>query len=182
MYADYTYYQTEYGGKMSADDFKRFGERAEDYLGYLTGYKLDFAFPTNARAVKKVKRCFCVFADFIKKVDDYQQMAANAIGTVTRSDGTVTGKFIKSMASGSESVSYSASESFGTDVENAAKSEEGLQAELDKKAKMLIGGVPDYNGVNLLFTGAYPYSTEVVSAPPEDKTEEPQEPEESEGM
>lgn len=161
MYADYEYYQNEYGGKMSADDYKRFGRRAEDYLYYLTGGKLDFAFPTNEKAVGKVKRCLCTFADFIHRVDQYQQMAANSMGTVAQSDGTMRGRVVTSISSGSESIGYSAIASFGTDVENAAKSEEGMQKELYIKAKPIIGGVPDANGVNLLYAGEYPGKKEV---------------------
>lgn len=156
MYADYTYYQTEYGGKMSADDYKRFGRRAEDYLDTLTGGKLDFAFPANEKSAGKVKRCLCVFAEFIQRVDAYQQMAYDSMGTVAQADGSMRGRVVTSISSGSESMGFSATASFGTDVENAAKSEEGMQAELYAKAKPIIGGVPDANGVNLLYAGAYP--------------------------
>lgn len=182
MYADYTYYQTEYGGKMSADDYKRFGRRAEDYLDCITGGKLDFAFPTNEKAAGKVKRCLCTFSDFIQRVDYYQQMAVDSMGTVAQSDGSMRGRVVTSISSGSESVGYSATASFGTDVENAAKSEEGMQTELYKKAKSIIGGVPDSNGVNLLYAGIpYPRSNAQISRPPEDKpVEKPTEPEESE--
>lgn len=37
QYADYEYYQTEYGGKMSVDDYKRFGRRAERRIDGITG-------------------------------------------------------------------------------------------------------------------------------------------------
>ena len=55
MYADFEYYQTEYGGKMSAEDYKRFGRRAERRIDGRTGGKLQFAFPTNERDVEAVK-------------------------------------------------------------------------------------------------------------------------------
>lgn len=176
MYADYTYYTTEYGGKMSAADFKRFGRRAERRIDSLTGGKLQFAFPANERDVEAVKDCVCELADFLYQIDSYNNAAMESIGTVAQEDGTVKGKVITSISSGSESRSYSASGTANTTVTEAAKDKKVADTMIYGMVRDNLGGVPDYNGINLLYAGAYPYSTKVVNPPPESKpTPEPPE-------
>lgn len=171
MYADYTYYQTEYGGKMSADDFKRFGRRAERRIDVITGNKLQFAFPVNERDVEVVKDCVCELADFLCQVETYNTAAMESMGTVAQADGTVKGKVIKSVSSGSESVSYSDGGSFPTATMEAAKDKKVADAMVYGIVQDNLSGVPDYNGVNLLYAGAYPYKTDVVNAPPQESEE-----------
>ena len=108
MYADYEYYSTEYGGKMSADDYKQFGRRAERRIDSITSGKLQFAFPTNEQDADAVKDCVCELADFLYQIDSYNTAAMESIGTVTQADGTVRGKVVTSISSGSESIGYSA--------------------------------------------------------------------------
>ena len=149
MYADYDYYQTEYGGKMSADDYKRFGRMAERRIDGITGNKLQFAFPANERDVEAVKDCVCELADFLYQIDSYNAAAMESMGTVAQADGTVKGKVITSISSGSESIGYSAAGSAST-----ATMIYGI-------VRDSLGGVPDANGVNLLYAGAYPGKREV---------------------
>ena len=179
MYADYTYYQTEYGGKMSAADFKRFGRRAESRLNTLTGRKLKFAFPSDKDDVQAVKDCVCEMADFLYQIDLYMQTAIESMGTVKQADGTLKAKVLTSISSGSESRGYSIGGHFDmTDVAESAKDRGKREQNEYMIAHEWISETPDYNGVNLLYSGAYPYSTRVVNAPPEDKpTPEPPEPE-----
>lgn len=175
MYADYTYYTTEYGGKMSADNFKRFGRRAERRIDSLTGGKLQFAFPANERDIEAVKDCVCELSDFLYQIDLYNNAAMESIGTVAQADGTVKGKVITSISSGSESRSYSASGTANTAVTEAAKDKKVADAIIYGMVQDNLGGVPDYNGINLLYAGPYPYSTKVVNSPPENTTPEPPE-------
>ena len=179
MYADYTYYQTEYGGKMSADDFKRFGRRAERRLDGITGNKLQFAYPTNERSIEAVKDCVCELADFLYQIDTYNAAAMDSMGTVAQADGTVKGKVITSISSGSESIGYSASSSASTTISEAAKDKKVADATIYGVVQDGLTGVADSNGVNLLYAGIpYPVRNAPISRPPEDKSEEP---EESEG-
>lgn len=178
MYADYTYYQAEYGGKMSADDYKRFSRRAERRIDGITGNKLQFAYPTDERAVQAVKDCACEIADFLWQIDTYASAAMESIGTVAQTDGTVKGKTITSVSSGSESISYSAGGSANTAVSEAAKDKKVADTMIYGMVQDGLCGVVDSNGVNLLFAGAYPYRNAPISRPPEDKPEEPTEPQE----
>ena len=182
MYADYTYYQTEYGGKMSTDDYKRFGRRAERRIDGITGNKLQFAFPTNERDVEAVKDCVCELADFLYQIDSYNAAAMESMGTVAQADGTVKGKVITSISSGSESIGYSAAGSSSTATLEAAKDKKVADTMIYSMVRDGLVGVPDANGVNLLYAGAYPRRNAPISRPPEDKpVEKPEEPGESEG-
>ena len=157
MYADYDYYSTEYGGKMSADDFKRFGRRAGRRIDGITGNKLQSAFPDNERDVEAVKDCVCELADFLWQIETCNTAAMESMGTVAQADGTVKGKVIKSVSSGSESVSYSDGGSSSTAIMEAAKDKKVADAMVYGMVRDGLGGVPDANGVNLLYAGAYPH-------------------------
>lgn len=156
MYADYDYYSTEYGGKMSADDFKRFSRRAERRIDGITGNKLQFAYPANERSIEAVKDCVCELADFLYQIDAYNASAMESMGTVAQADGTVKGKVITSISSGSESIGYSAAGSASTATMEAAKDKKAADTMIYGIVCDGLGGVPDANGVNLLYAGAYP--------------------------
>ena len=156
MYADFNYYSTEYGGKMSAGDYKRFGRRAERRIDSITGGKLQFAFPTNGRDVEAVKDCVCELADILWQIDIYNTAAMESMGTVAQADGTVKGKVITSLSSGSESIGYSAAGSASTVTMEAAKDMKVADTMVYSMVRDSLGGVPDANGVNLLFAGSYP--------------------------
>lgn len=179
MYADYTYYQTEYGGKMSADDFKRFGRRAERRIDGITGNKLQFAYPTNERSIEAVKDCVCELADFLWQIETYNQSAMESMGTVAQADGTVKGKVITSISSGSESIGYSAAGSAKSSVAKAAESEKDLNEQIYSKVSGALYGVHDSNGIPMLNAELpYPVRNAPISRAPEDKPEEPTEPQE----
>lgn len=185
MYADYEYYQTEYGGKMSADDYKRFGRRAERRIDGITGNKLQFAFPTNERDVEAVKDCVCELADFLYQIDSYNNAAMESMGTVAQADGTVKGKVITSISSGSESIGYSAGGSASTATMEAAKDKKVADTMIYGIVRDGLGGVLDANGINLLYAGIpYPRRNAPISRPPEnkpvEKPEKPTEPQELE--
>lgn len=186
MYADYEYYQTEYGGKMSADDYKRFGRRAERRIDGITGNKLQFAFPTNERDVEAVKDCVCELADFLYQIDSYNTAAMESMGTVAQADGTVKGKVITSISSGSESIGLSTGSSIKTSASKAVESEEDLDTQVYKKVKTGLNGIHDSNGIPMLNSEIpYPVRHAPISRPPEnkpvEKPEEPTEPQEPEG-
>lgn len=141
---------------MSADDFKRFSRRAERRIDWITGNKLQFAFPTNERNVEAVKDCVCELADFLYQIDSYNAAAMESMGTVAQADGTVKGKVIKSVSSGSESINYSDGGSFSTATMEAAKDKKVADTMVYGMVRDGLGGVPDANGINLLCAGAYP--------------------------
>ncbi len=174
MYADFNYYLTEYmGDVMESADFKRYSKKAAKRIDNLTMGKLRFAFPFDENAANAVKDCECELADFLYSLDRYTKAAMDSVGTVVQEDGSVRGKTVTSISSGSESISYSASAAVNTELMEAARD--------SKKAEAIMYGIinahllleTDANGVYLLYAGIpYPFSTKVVNPPPEYPTEE----------
>lgn len=163
MYADFEYYKTTYGGKIlkSEEDFNHFARKAERRLDSITGKKLQFAFPVKEKDGEAVKDCLCELAEFLYQVDAYQNAAMDSVGIVTQTDGTVKGKVVSSITSGSESISYSTGGSASTSVMEAAKDKKVMDALIYGMVQDGLSGVQDVNGVNLLFAGAYPRKHEV---------------------
>lgn len=155
MYADFNYYQTKYGGKVieSADDFTHFGRKAERRIDTITGNKLQFAFPKKKKDREAVKDCLCELTDFLYQLDCYQTAAMDSAGVVTQADGTVTGKVVTSISSGSESIGYSAKGSADTSLMEAAKDKKVADAIINSMVRDALSGVPDANHVNLLYAG-----------------------------
>ncbi len=146
---------------MTADDYKRFGRRAERRVDGITGGKLQFAFPTDERDIEAVKDCVCELADLLYQIDAYSAAAMESMGTVVQSDGTVKGKVITSISSGSESIGYSAAGSVSTATMEAAKDKKVADTMVYSMVRDGLGGLPDANGVNLLYAGAYPGKCEI---------------------
>lgn len=158
MYADFNYYQTKYGGKVikSADDFTHFGRKAERRLDVITGNKLQFAFPKKKKDKEAVKDCFCELVEFLYQLDSYQSTVMDSAGVVEQADGTVKGKVITSISSGSESISYSARGSADSSIAEAAKDKKTADAMIYGIVKNGLAYMADANGVNLLYAGPYP--------------------------
>lgn len=155
MYADFNYYQTKYGGKVieSADDFTHFGRKAERRIDKITTSKLQFAFPKKKKDKEAVKDCFCELTEFLYQLDSYQRAAMDSAGVVEQADGTVRGKVVTSISSGSESIGYSAKGSADTSLVEAAKDKKVADAMINSMVRDGLGGVLDANGVNLLYAG-----------------------------
>ncbi len=178
MYADFNYYLTEYmGDVMESADFKRYSKKAAKRIDNLTMGKLRFAFPFDEQAANAVKDCECELADFLYSLDRYTKAAMDSVGTVIQEDGSVRGKTVTSISSGSESISYSASAAVNTELMEAARDSKKAEAIMlgIVKAHLLLES--DANGVYLLYAGIpYPFPKTVVNPPPEYPKEEPTEP------
>lgn len=157
MYADFDYYAQEYAGKLiEEDEFKKYAKKASSRMDAITGNKLQFAFPENEEDVEKVKDCMCEVAEFLKKLQNYEDMSVQGMGYQTNAEGQLQGKVIKSVSSGSESVSYSATESVQTALSDAARSKDEAKKQIFEIVQDNLSTVQDYNGVYLLYAGDYP--------------------------
>ncbi len=163
MYADFTYYTTEYCGKAikSEDDFTHFARKAERRLDTITGNKLQFAFPVEEWSIEMVKVCLCELTEFLYLVGFCQSAAINSVGVVEQADGTVKGKVVSSISSGSESISYSTGGFESTAITEAAKDRKVMDATVYNIVQNGLYAVPDANGVNLLYAGEYPGKREM---------------------
>ncbi|MBQ6787548.1 MAG: hypothetical protein IJO85_07495 [Lachnospiraceae bacterium] len=159
MYADFEYYQKEYGGKVfpSADDMKRYARKADRILDSSTSGKLEFAFPTDTKTVQAIKDCACELAEFSYQIDQYLAVAAEGAGYITQEDGKVRGKIVKSVSSGSESITYTgADNTVSTIVSQAAKDKKVRDVYEYGVIRGYLTGMKDANGVMLLYAGDYP--------------------------
>ena len=158
MYLDFKYYQTEYGGKLfeNEDAFKPYERKAERRINTATRNKLTFAFPIEEKDAAAVKDCLCELAEFLLRVDQFQEAASASVGVVTQEDGTVKGKVVTSVTSGSESRGYSTGGTIETAIADAAKNRKVFDIAVYSLVKDGLSGVPDANGVNLLYAGPYP--------------------------
>lgn len=183
-YVTYEYYKSIYGeDSMPETDFNRLSWEACDWIDNLTLNKLEFAFPTKERDIEKVRRCVCIVITELYQVEQIKKSAMDAIGYTQQEDGSVRGKVVTSISSGSESIGFSAGGTSSNTAETkAAQSEKDLSEEVVGKVKRILYNAFDSNGVRLTYAGIpYPVRHAPISRPPENKPEEPTEPQEPEG-
>lgn len=102
MYADYEFYTDTYAGTVFTDEdaYNTYAEMASDFVDFLTHYSLTDNLPTDEAMLTRLKKCVCRLAEAYKEIDDIKASAvASASG----------GGVIKSMSSGGESVTFTAS-------------------------------------------------------------------------
>lgn len=180
-YATYDYYKSIYGeNSMPETDFNRLTWKAEKYLDKYTFGKLKFAFPTEESAIKDVQMCMIEIIGKLYQVDQYQKSAMEGIGYTKESDGTLKGKVVTSISSGSESMGFSSGgNSVSTEIGEMAKDSKKLEYSIYLTVRDFLDYTKDSNGVPLTNRVIpYPVRNAPISRPPEDKPEEPTEPQE----
>lgn len=146
-YADYQFYTKNFGDTLEYTFASKWLEKASDILDSLTYNRLSYAFPTVEAHANKVKKTVCAIADALYLVD-IQKTAMSAQKTA---DGEIHGA-ISSISSGRESISYVAK---GADsvYEKAASDEKELTCLLYRITLTYLAGIPDADGINLLYGG-----------------------------
>ena len=157
-YVDIEAYKNLYG-EIDEKDFNRLLWEASRILDSETtgvdGYrKLRYAFPTDEEDSEAVKRCLCVIINTMHRVELAESAAQNLF--VEREDGTVVGKVVASVSSGSESISYSTNTSAGTVLDKIVSGALEAVNVYRGTIRSYLSGVADANGVNLLYGGVYP--------------------------
>lgn len=147
-YADYQFYIQVYHGEHSQEDvIERWLEMASDELDVFTFGRLMSAFPAEATHAAKVKKAVCAIADALYLVDVQRKAAAPQ----KQEDGSYHGA-VSSVSSGGESISYSKADSGSVYAEAAASKEKEFEL-VRSIAFKYLAGIPDANGVNLLYAG-----------------------------
>lgn len=161
-YVDYDYYKSIYGeDSMPETDFNRLSWEACRRVDTLTLNKLKFAFPTNEDDAEAVRRCVCKLIEIAYQIEAASKRVSEGQGYITDDKGT-HGKAVSSVSSGSESVSYTAKAEGGSTLIDAVLSDKAAQERLYRDTvREYLSFVPDANGVNLLYSGAYPGKREV---------------------
>lgn len=157
-YVDIEAYKELYG-EIDEKNFNRLLWEASRILDSETtgvdGYrKLKYAFPTDEEDSEAVKRCLCVIINTMHRVELAEAAAQNLF--VEREDGTVVGKVVASVSSGSESISYSTNTSAGTVLDKIVSGALEAVNVYRGTIRSYLSGVVDANGVNLLYGGVYP--------------------------
>lgn len=162
-YVDYEYYKTLYGEKaISETDFNRLLWDAEREIDKATSgvdgvRKLQVAFPINSYDAEAVKRCVCALVDFLNQMDTAERNA-NSVGQYTeRADGSLQGKVVSSVSAGNETISYAVGKSADTVISNAIKDLQSRDKVVYSFIASRLAGIPDANGINLLYMGPYLY-------------------------
>lgn len=155
-YVDFEFYKTKfYGDIVPEESFQKYAEIASDRIDRITFDRLVYGLPENERDKTKVQKAVCAVADALYQIDQIRRSNMETVGTVKNEDGTVTGKMVSSVSSGSESISYQIG-LLGTEMERYAKAaldekEENLI--IREKASNYIYNVISKKGVYLLYAG-----------------------------
>ena len=154
-YVDYEFYATTYyGDTVPESGFAKYAERASDRIDMITFDRLVDGLPDDERAQAKIKKAVCSVAEALYNIDLIKAAAMETVGTVVREDGTVTGKALSSVSSGSESISYVTGTTSSTDIYSQAAMDKKVENVLLRQiAAEYLNGVTDNNGVCLLYEG-----------------------------
>lgn len=155
-YTDYEFYTTKYyGDTVPESEFPKYADRASDRIDMITFEHLVDGLPEDERANTKVQKAVCAVAETLYQIEQIKKVSIETVGTVTREDGTVTGKVVSSVSSGSESISYvtGASGSSSDIYSQAAMDKKVENVLLRQVATEYLAGVADDKGVCLLYAG-----------------------------
>lgn len=152
LYIDFVTYSGWYKDGLTQSEFDNLAWEASRLLDiYTTGIdnvrKLSAAAPTDEYTAESVKHCAAKIISLLYEVEQ-------AGKSVSREDGTVHGRVISSVSSGSESISYAASDGL---AQRILSGEVDREAAVYKIVKQFLSGLTDANGVNLLYMGRYPH-------------------------
>ena len=162
-YVDYEYYISLYSNpEISENDFNRYTfEACKKVDHHTTGVdgvkKLKVAFPVSEDDAETVKRCIVAVVETMHKIKQAEENARSTKGYIQQEDGTLRGKVVTSITSGSESISFSGNNGNATLIDKAL-SDPAVQKKLyNDIITEYLSGTEDANGVKLLYMGRYPY-------------------------
>lgn len=118
--------------------------------------KLKTYFPTDKDDAEAVKHCAAKLIYTLNQINRAEATALESRGYESTDQG-MRGKVISSMSSGSESISYTTGGNASATVyDAAAKDKTSRDKLLSEIVWEYLSGIPDANGVGLLFMGMYP--------------------------
>lgn len=149
-YVDYEFYKDKYfGSSVPESDFLRLAERASEEVDILTFKRLRKWMPEDESDLNDVKKAICALTESIYYEDLLSSAGMSGVGGETQTDGTIRGKVISSMSSGSESISYTTGGNSTSSLEGIAIQE--MQRKNKQKAIRLLNGVR-YKDKNYMIT------------------------------
>lgn len=155
-YTDYEFYTNKYFGDVVPEtDFPKYAERASNRIDRITFDRIAHMYPDDSKMDKKIQEATCAVAEALYQIDIAKRASMEAFERIQQEDGTVTGKVVSSVSSGSESRTYATGSSGNASNIYA-------QAAMDKKTENMViyqtsveylSGVTDDEGRNVLYAG-----------------------------
>ena len=155
-YTDYEFYTNKYFGDVVPElDFQKYAERASNRIDRITFDRIAHMHPDDPKMDKKIQEATCAVAEALYQIDIAKRASIEAFERIQQEDGTVTGKVVSSVSSGSESRTYATGSSGNASNIYA-------QAAMDKKTENMViyqtaveylSGVTDDEGRNVLYAG-----------------------------
>lgn len=155
MYTTYEFYTVKYHGDIiPMKSFNKFCDKACDEIDLYTSDRLVNSFPSDERAAARVQKAVCALADLLYRMEMEDKKAEDSTGYVETEDGTVIGKQITSISSGSESISYSTGQNNTSSLVGAVLKNATARKKLKyDTVKAYLSGVTDDSGCPLLYAG-----------------------------
>lgn len=155
MYTTYEFYVTRYFGDMIPEDvFEKFCQRSCDEIDIITFDRLTEDFPTDERAAARVQKAVCALAELFYRIEMEDRKADESTGVIYKEDGTVIGKQITAVSSGSESVHYAVGQGTTTSTITTAVKDVKSRRKLEyDTVREYLTGVKDNKGELLLYAG-----------------------------
>lgn len=155
MYTTYDFYTKKYHGDVILNaEFAKYEERACDEIDLITFDRLADGLPADERMAAKVQKAVCALAELLYRLDVEDKKAEESTGYIQKDDGTIVGKQITSVSSGSESISYSTGQNTSNGLVGAVLKNSAARKKLKyDTVKQYLSGVSDEEGVPLLYAG-----------------------------
>lgn len=155
MYTTYEFYVTRYFGNIIPEDvFAKFCQRSCDEIDIITFDRLTEDFPTDERAAARVQKAVCALAELFYRIEMEDRKADESTGVIHKEDGTVIGKQITAVSSGSESVHYAVGQGTTTSTITTAVKDVKSRRKLEyDTVREYLTGVKDNKGELLLYAG-----------------------------
>lgn len=108
MRADYEFYKEQYfGNVISQDDFPKYESRACDKIDYLTMDKFAGVFAGDNETLQvRCKKAICIVAEIMYDIESAEKAYRKSVSEDKTETG-LSGRSVKSVSSGNESITYS---------------------------------------------------------------------------
>ena len=158
-YTNFEFYKATFCGDLftEGNSFKRWEQRASDYMDTITFMRLQDGLPTDGWCNDRVQKCVCALAEIFYQLRIAQDNAFKAMQGVEVADKDDRG--VKSKSSGSESITYMTGAEMSSGAKEwsaiygAAGSQRATNDLLLQTATEYLSSVCGDDGVNLLFAG-----------------------------
>ena len=118
--------------------------------------KLKSAMPIDPDDLEAVRRCFAKLTHELTLVERAKNELISMSSVTSGAEGAHVGS-VKSISSGSESISFGTDANYTSPYVTAATNDEKKEEMLKNVLLNGLRGIKDKNGVNLLFGGVYPF-------------------------